>query len=175
MKIRSKRSHLQLIFGLFLACILLNGCMQRRLTICSNPPGAVVKVDDVEIGVTPVSTSFIYYGTRKIQLTKPGYETLTILQPVRAPWYQWPGIDFVSEHFVPGKIHDDRLFNYNLQPAQVIPTDQLLGRAEQLRQQAVPLESADPLAEPLPLPVGPSPQQAPPDSGAFPQDGRLPF
>ena len=81
----------------------------------------------------------------------------------------------MSEHFVPGKIHDDRLFNYNLQPAQVIPTDQLLGRAEQLRQQAVPLESADPLAEPLPLPVGPSPQQAPPDSGAFPQDGRVPF
>lgn len=129
--------------------------MQRRLTIVSNPPGAVVKVDDVEIGRTPVSTSFTYYGTRKIQLAKAGYETLTVLQPVAAPWYQWPGIDFVSEHFIPGKIHDDRLFNYDLEPAVVVPTDQLLQRAEELRQQSDIPSTNNPPLEALPSPVPP--------------------
>ena len=32
------------------------------MTIRSNPPGAMFYVDDYEIGITPISTSFIYYG-----------------------------------------------------------------------------------------------------------------
>ena len=144
--------------------MILSGCVQRRLTIASNPPGAVVKVDDVEIGRTPVSTGFTYYGTRKIQLAKAGYETLTVLQPVPAPWYQWPGIDFVSEHFAPGKIQDDRLFNYDLEPAQIVPTDQLLQRAEELRRQSDIPATVAPSVEPLPSPATPdipSPQPVP--------------
>lgn len=147
---------------------MLCGCVQRRMTISSNPPGAIVKVDDVEIGRTPVSTSFIYYGTRKIQLSKAGYETLTVLQPVPTPWYQWPGIDFVSEHFAPGKINDDRLFSYNLEPAVAVPTDQLLDRAQQLRKQSEMLE-VEPPVESLPLPVTPSYNPPPP------VDNRLPL
>ena len=52
------------LLGLLL-CASQSGCVERRLTIRSNPPGALVYVDDYTIGVTPVSTSFIYYGTRK--------------------------------------------------------------------------------------------------------------
>lgn len=48
------------------------GCVQRRMTVRSNPPGALVYVDDYQIGTTPVSTDFIYYGTRKIRLVKDG-------------------------------------------------------------------------------------------------------
>ena len=147
-----------------MVCMILSGCVQRRLTIASNPPGAVVKVDDVEIGRTPVSTAFTYYGTRKIQLAKAGYETLTVLQPVPAPWYQWPGIDFVSEHFAPGKINDDRLFNYDLEPAQSVPTDQLLQRAQELRRQSDIPAAVAPSVEPLPSPATPdipSPQPVP--------------
>src|ERR1700690_4113146 len=69
---------------LVLAAIVLSlgtsGCVQRRMTIRSNPPGALVYVDDYEIGTTPVSASFTYYGTRKIRLVKDGYETLTVMQ-----------------------------------------------------------------------------------------------
>jgi hypothetical protein len=62
------------------------GCVQRRMTIRSDPPGALVYVDDYEIGNTPVSTDFVYYGTRKIRLVKDGYETLTVRQPFPVPW-----------------------------------------------------------------------------------------
>src|SRR5262245_62187583 len=71
------------------------GCVRRRLMVRSNPPGAMVYVDNQPIGTTPCATSFVYYGTREIKLVKPGFETLTVKQPIPAPWYQYPGIDFV--------------------------------------------------------------------------------
>ena len=142
------------------------------MTISSNPPGAIVKVDDVEIGRTPVSTNFVYYGTRKIQLSKAGYETLTVLQPIPTPWYQWPGVDFFSEHFSPGKINDDRLFSYNMEPAIVVPTDQLLERAQELRQQSEVLEATELPLESLPVPGHALPSPLPPPP---PVDNRLPL
>jgi len=103
------------------------------MTIRSNPPGALVYVDDYQIGATPVTTDFTYYGTRKIRLVKDGYETLTIMQPIPAPWYQFPPADFITENFVPGEIRDQRMLDYQLKPQMIVPTDQLLSRAEGLR------------------------------------------
>ena len=34
------------------------GCVQRRMTVRSNPPGALVYVDDYQIGTTPVSVEW---------------------------------------------------------------------------------------------------------------------
>lgn len=109
------------------------GCVQRRMTIRSNPPGALVYVDDYEIGVTPVSHTFTYYGQRKIRLVKDGYETLTVMQNIRPPWYQYPVVDFFAENLWPGEIRDERDLNFNLSPQVMVPPDQLLGRAEELR------------------------------------------
>ncbi len=116
--------------------LALPGCLHRRLMVRSDPPGAVVFVDDYEIGTTPVSHDFTYYGTRKIRLVKDGYETLTVLQPIPAPWYEWPPLDFVSENCVPGEIRDYHTLSYRLTPQVVVPVDELRQRAEQLRQDA---------------------------------------
>jgi hypothetical protein len=143
---------------------LATGCVQRRLTIRSNPPGARVYVGDEEIGTTPVSTDFVYYGTRKIRLVKDGYETLVVNQPIPTPWYQIPPLDFVSENVVPGEIRDERVVNYQLVPLQNVPSDQLLGRAEQLRANsgAQPVSAVPPaiiVPQPAGAPVSPAPQQ----------------
>src|SRR5207247_4817924 len=61
-------------------CLSTTGCVRRRLTVRTNPPGAQVFVDDQEIGTTPCSAAFVYYGTRKITLMKDGYRTETIFQ-----------------------------------------------------------------------------------------------
>jgi hypothetical protein len=122
--------------GILLAIVLLpaqSGCVERRMTVRTNPPGALVYVDDYEIGTTPVSTDFTYYGTRKIRIVKDGYETLTVMQPISTPWYQYPPVDFITENFVPGKIRDQRVLDYQLKPQMIVPTDQLLSRAEGLR------------------------------------------
>jgi hypothetical protein len=145
----------------------------------SNPPGALVYVDDYEIGTTPVATSFIYYGTRKIRLVKDGYETLVVNQPIPAPWYEYFPADFVSENFVPGQIRDMRTLVYNLQPIVQVPTDQLVGRAGDLRKATWTQQ----LANPVPLAPNQKPLQPPaalgllgpqPQPGLLPQPGVLP-
>lgn len=117
----------------FFAC--QSGCVQRRMTVRSNPPGALVYVDDQAkpIGVTPCSHDFTYYGTRKFRLAKEGYETVTEMRDIPAPWYEYPGFDLVSENFVPGQIRDQRTLDFNLTPQLVISSDQILSRGEELR------------------------------------------
>ena len=95
---------------------------------------AAVYVDDYPIGTSPVSTSFTYYGTRKIRIVKDGYETLTVERKISPPWYQYFPLDFVAENVVPSEIRDESVLDFTLSPQMIVPTDQLIGRAEQLRQ-----------------------------------------
>lgn len=130
-----RRARLTAICWLCAALIVIDctGCVRRRMTIRSNPPGAVVRVDNYEIGRTPCSVDFTYYGTRTIQLELPGYETLTVEQPFLLPWYQFPPLDFVTENLAPTEIRDERLLSFQLIPQVIVPTESLLGRAENLR------------------------------------------
>ncbi|MDX1965574.1 MAG: PEGA domain-containing protein [Planctomycetaceae bacterium] len=103
------------------------------MTIVSDPPGALVMVEGREIGYTPVSLDFTYYGTREFTLVKDGYETLTVGQPVQKPWYQQPVIEFFADNFTPGHVTDRHLFRYALQRARIVPNQELLQRGEMLR------------------------------------------
>jgi hypothetical protein len=123
----------QLLLCLAGLALLTCGCVRRRLTVRSDPPGALVYVDDQEIGTTPVSTPFTYYGTRKFRLVKDGYETVTIRQRFQRPWYQWPVVEFVAENLVPREIRDERMVDFQLQPQRIVPMEELLDRADELR------------------------------------------
>jgi hypothetical protein len=145
-----------------LACA---GCVQRRLTIRSNPPGALVYVDDYQIGTTPVSTDFVYYGKRKLRLVLSGYETLTVIQPIPTPWYEYWGLDFISENVIPGEIRDERVVDFQLRPQLIVPGPELLGRAENLRHGAAAPQSPLP---PVPGAGGFLPPQSRPGLPASP-------
>ena len=180
---------------MILVCNWQLGCVHRRLTIRSNPPGALVYVDNQEIGRTPVSTSFVYYGTRAIRLEMDGYEPVEELHRLRPPWYQYPPIDFVSENFSFREIRDERVLDFELVPMQLVPTQQLIQRANQLRRDsqmgfvaplptlpaAAPVIPGPPLPGPLsvPGPIGPpgSPPLLPPQSSQFvpPQERPYPL
>ncbi|MGA2619551.1 MAG: PEGA domain-containing protein [Thermoguttaceae bacterium] len=168
--------------GLVVAAALLcagGGCVERQMTIRTNPPGALAYVDDTEVGITPISVPFTYYGRRKIRLVKDGYETLTVIQSVWPPWYEIPPADFVSETLVPGKLHDRRTLDFQLQPQVMAPTEPLVARAEALRrgvQATAGVPAAPGLRVNLP-PSGPpvfptpGPQPGPP---VFPTPGPQP-
>jgi hypothetical protein len=126
------------ILLLFALLMPATGCVRRRFNVRTNPPGALVYVDNQQIGTTPCSVDFTYYGTREIRLIKPGYETLTVNQPIPTPWYEYPPLDFVSENLVTMKIRDNRTVTYDLAPQVIVPTQQLVDRASQLRQDALP-------------------------------------
>jgi PEGA domain-containing protein len=148
-----------------LCAACLSGCVRRRMTIRTNPPGAVVYVDGYQIGTTPVSTNFVHYGTRNLRIVAPGYETLHVEQPIPAPWYQIPPIDFVAETMVPKEIRDHRTLNYQLVPQRIVPPDELRGRAEDLRARVaapgVVPAAANVIQPPIGAPMG-TPTYAPP-------------
>jgi PEGA domain len=139
------------------------------MNVRTNPPGALVYVDNQQIGTTPCSVDFTYYGTREIRLIKPGFETLTVNQPIPTPWYEYPPLDFISENLVATKIRDNRTVTYNLAPQVLVPTQELVDRASQLRQDALqyPVAQAGataPLVVAPGAPVivpGPAPASAP--------------
>jgi hypothetical protein len=139
-----------LLWTVIAATVLTAGCVRRRMTIRSNPPGAVVYVDNHEVGTTPCPVDFIYYGTREVKLVKDGYETLVVNQPIPTPWYEVPPLDFVSENVIPGRIRDERLLTYNLRPQVILPTESLLSRAESLRRGAQVEGPIQPVAATLP-------------------------
>jgi len=116
--------------------LFATGCVRRRLTVRTNPPGAQVFVDDQEIGTTPCSAAFVYYGTRKITVMKDGYKTETIFQKIPPPWYEFPLLDFVVENAVPREIRDERVVDVQLSPQELVPQQKLLDRATALRDSA---------------------------------------
>jgi hypothetical protein len=189
-----RHSRIAWIMYSFMILTVACGCVQRRMTIRSNPPGAMVYVDDYEIGNTPVSTDFVYYGTRKIRLVKDGYETLTVRQPFPIPWYQFFPLDFVTENIWPGEIRDERHVNLTMVPASSTPPEQVVARADLSRASARSLPGAaaprsqitlpsppqsrvsPPVpAQPVPPPmVLPPPQQPLPPPQNFPSPGYVP-
>jgi hypothetical protein len=120
-----------------LAVLFSSGCVRRRLTVRTQPPGAQVFVDDQEIGTTPCSSSFVYYGTRKITLIKDGYRTETLYQKLNAPWYQVPPLDFASENLLFREVRDERVVDVQMVPQEVVPQARLLERASALRNGAL--------------------------------------
>ena len=130
------KSQTRVALGLLLVLLffLAPGCVRRRLTVRSNPSGAMVYFDKQPIGTTPVSTPFVYYGPyREIEIAKGGYETEKVKHKLRPPWWQYPVIDFVTENLWPWEIRDERVVDIQLQPVQPVSKQELRERAEGLR------------------------------------------
>ena len=133
MRLQSRLSPL-LIFVLAFPAVA--GCVRRRMTVRTNPPGAMVSVDNQVIGSSPASTPFVYYGTREFRIEADGYRTETIRRRFNPPWYQWPGIDFIAETLWPGEFRDERMIDVTLVPKTLPSTDEVISRAHGLRRQA---------------------------------------
>jgi len=105
------------------------GCVRRSLAVRSSPPGALVYLNNVEVGRTPVERDFIYYGTYDVVLRKEGYDTIKARGKVIAPWWQWVPIDFFAE-FLPLRDHHE--LSYMLRPVSETAVDPqlMLTRAE---------------------------------------------
>ncbi|MDB5389972.1 MAG: hypothetical protein JWM11_5618 [Planctomycetaceae bacterium] len=125
--------------ALCVVTLLQTGCsqnMHRRMTIKSDPPGALVLLEGEEVGYTPVGIDFTHYGTREITLIKDGYETVTAMQKIRSPWYQTMPLDLITDNFSPVRIKDNTEYTFTLNRQEIVSNDQLLQRAKGLRSQA---------------------------------------
>jgi hypothetical protein len=153
----------------FLATMLLAlglsaGCVTRRFTVTSEPQGAMVYVNGKQIGPSPADAEFVYYGRYRITLVKPGYETFEVLQNIPPPFYEYFGIDLISEVLIPTQIIDHRYFHYKLRSIQSVRPEDVLRRGSDLRSRGravatppAPAPAPPPGSVPLPppRPVGP--------------------
>jgi len=74
----------------------LGGCLERRVSITSDPTGAGVFINDVELGRTPLEAEFTYYGEYDVRVEKTGFEPLRTTATATAPIYEYPPFDFVA-------------------------------------------------------------------------------
>lgn len=135
-KARIQPSIVSLWLILALALVANSGCLRRRMTVRTNPAGAQVYVDRQLIGTSPASTSFLYYGTRHIEVVADGYRTEKVLRKLSPPWYQLPPLDFITETLWPGEIRDERIIDITMVPEQPVASEELNARANTLRLQA---------------------------------------
>jgi hypothetical protein len=110
--------------------------VRRTITVESDPPGALLWLNDNEIGRTPTTVPFTWYGTYSVRLEMDGYETLSTTAKVRAPIYQWLLIDLPFETVIPGTRKNKHSFRYSLEPAKSADADKVRQRAEKMRAQA---------------------------------------
>lgn len=117
--------------------LLLGGCgVKRTITVTSEPSGALLHLNDREVGRTPATVSFLFYGTYDVRLELEGYKPLWTSQRAKGPWWEAPGLDLAAE--VVGA-ESNIAWHFTLEPLPIeedvvtADTDVLLQRARELQ------------------------------------------
>ncbi|MBN1361620.1 MAG: PEGA domain-containing protein [Sedimentisphaerales bacterium] len=105
------------------------------MTINTQPQGALVTLNDEQIGVSPVTVPFNWYGNYGVRLTKEGYETLDTSRELKPPLHDFAPFDFFAQVLYPGRIVDRYEWTFELEPRQAPTREQVLQDAEALRTQ----------------------------------------
>ena len=122
--------------GAFLlaAAVVIGGCVEREMTITTEPQGALVIISDLEVGRTPVTVPFTWYGDYEIIIRKNGYETIDTHQQVYPPIYEISPLDLLSA-IAPWTYHDRRYFHYEMNKLELPEAEELIERAERMRKE----------------------------------------
>lgn len=121
-----------------LTLALLAGCAQRHAVVTSEPTGATVFVNDVEVGRTPLTFDFTYYGVYDVRVEKQGFEPLRTKAHANTPIDERMPFDLVMAP-VPIPIDHEVKWHFTLDPAletRESPEELergLLGRAKDLQ------------------------------------------
>ena len=128
----------------FVICIIgsvvllpAHGCVRRTLTITTEPPNALVYLNDQEIGRSKVSIDFLWYGDYDVVIRKDGFQTLHTHWNINPPWYQYIPVDFFAEVLWPGHFHDQHEKHFVLNTMTRSSPEDLIGRAMETRMQAL--------------------------------------
>jgi hypothetical protein len=124
---------------LAMLCPMMAGCVERKMTIRSDPPDATVVLNGREVGKTPYEGTFQFYGTYSVVLAAPDCERLKTTAKLTPPLYERPVIDLFFECFWPMYLFDEHEFSYTLKPVtplEEMPSEEMSGlleRADALR------------------------------------------
>ena len=140
MRSRFEKGVSRWIAGLVLtaAVLITAGCVRRTARFTSVPDGARVFLNDREIGRTPATVEFTWYGDYDVVYRLDGYETVKTNAVISPPLYQRFPFDFFAEVLWPGELHDHHdIPTQQLVARQPINQDELISRAKELRDRAL--------------------------------------
>jgi hypothetical protein len=116
--------------------VALAGCVERQMTIASDPPGAKLYYNNRYVGETPVTFHFTYYQAPDLRLEKDGYETLRVVQKVKPPVYERLPFDLFAEA-APLTLYDRVSFSYMLTRQVDAEPQALVDRANDLARETL--------------------------------------
>ena len=126
----------------------LGGCVERSITLVSDPPGSLVYLNDVQQGTTPCTVQFKWYGDYSVRLRKK--ENIgTLLHPnyvyyylhthrtTRRPWFQWYGVDLFAS-LLPMEFKDHKIWAFVVPKVPELTTRKLIQKANKLKAELPP-------------------------------------
>ncbi len=130
-----RRCNLSLLYVVgLIGAVIFGGCVERQLTINTQPQGAIVVLNDEEIGESPVTVSFNWYGDYCVRISKQGYETLNTHRKLKGPWYDKFPFDFFAM-LNPERTVDSYEWTFELAPKEQPSREELIRDAEELKRE----------------------------------------
>jgi hypothetical protein len=120
--------------AVLLASCALAGCVERRVSIETSPPGALVWINDVQVGRSPVGVEIVHDGIYDLRLEKEGYEPLVTPASAEGPVWDAVPLDFFAE-ILPIDARRETRWVFTLAPRDD-SEDALVERAQSLRGRA---------------------------------------
>jgi hypothetical protein len=131
----SKRIFFVVLAMVSVTLCFCTGCVERKITITTEPSGALVLLNDEEVGTSPVTVGFEWYGDYNVQISKSGYQTLKTHQNLKRPVADRFPVDLFADMFS-SKIYQYN-WNFKLEPLQPIDKEKLIKSAVDLQKQAL--------------------------------------
>lgn len=127
------------IAALALFAALSQGCLERKINITSDPPGATVWLNDTEVGRTPITTGFLFYGEYDVRARKEGCEPVSTSRDTPTPLWEYAPLDLAATA-LPFTLSKTVNWHIDLKPTDpaAAEPEALIKRANELRVQALP-------------------------------------
>ena len=129
---------------LVLVLTLQTGCVKRQIRVTSEPSGALVYLNDVQVGRTPTEAEFKFYGTYDVRLELEGHETVAEGRAANPPIWEYPFVD-IAAILAPVNLENTVHWHFDLVPTaestspEAAENERLasIDRALELRQQTL--------------------------------------
>ncbi|MGP1273115.1 MAG: PEGA domain-containing protein [Phycisphaerales bacterium] len=127
--------------SLVLVAVCSTGCLERTITITSEPPGAIVRLNDAELGRTPVTAEFKHFGVYDVRLSLDGHEPLVTERETTPPIWEYPGVDLLAI-LAPWRVRTSIEWHFELQPEPVPGSAEAREAEQELLERAASLRDA---------------------------------
>ena len=122
---------------LFVFVLLCSGCVERQLTVKTEPTDALVVLNDEEIGNSPVTINFEWYGDYNVRISKTGYQTLRTHRNLKRPIRDRFPFDLFADVLWPKRIVDKYEWTFQLAPYEAVQRKDLIDSAVSLKKDAL--------------------------------------